>query len=152
MCQISEEMRQIIIATDAEGGKGPNGKVVTFGTLAFMKALGIPRGDAVNRIIIDVQHNAYVQVYICRGGMFPHGAEPIMELLSRLSPVLMHDSDPGTAEMATLETLRSLHTGDAEVAHSEADKVLLGFLREIGHRAVADAFEDARSRLGFYYA
>lgn len=98
MCQIGDELRQAIRDTDAEMGRAPNGKAWLFGTLAFMKALGVPKGDAVNRIIIDVQHNSYVQVYVCRGGGFPEGAEPLMELLSRLAPGLVHDT--ASAEVA----------------------------------------------------
>lgn len=94
MCQLGDDLRKLIVDTDAEGGQSPDGKAWLFGTRAFMKALGIPTGNAVNRIIIDVQHNAFVQVYVCQGGGFPNGAEPLMELLSRLAPQLVHETPP----------------------------------------------------------
>lgn len=49
-----------------------------------------------------------------------------------------------------LEALKGC--GDAEVAHSLADKILLEFLRDNGAEDVAQAFEEVREEVGFWYA
>ena len=41
---------------------------------------------------------------------------------------------------------------DAEQSHSEADEILCDLLRSLGYGAVANAFEDAKARVGFWYA
>jgi len=41
---------------------------------------------------------------------------------------------------------------DAEIVHFVAEEVLTEYLRYIGHNAVADAFDAARDRVGFWYA
>jgi hypothetical protein len=41
---------------------------------------------------------------------------------------------------------------DEEAAHGTADDLLIEFLREIGYEDVADAYEAARDRVGFWYA
>ena len=42
--------------------------------------------------------------------------------------------------------------GDPEGDHLDAEEILLMFLREIGHGEIADAFKNAKSRCGFWYA
>ena len=42
--------------------------------------------------------------------------------------------------------------GDKESDHGTADSVLLEYLRASGGQEVADAFERARERAGFWYA
>ena len=42
--------------------------------------------------------------------------------------------------------------GDSESLHGEAEDILLDFLRSQGHSEVANAFEEARDRVGFWYA
>jgi hypothetical protein len=39
-----------------------------------------------------------------------------------------------------------------EIGHSQADDILCECLRKLGAPEVADAFERARSRVGFWYA
>lgn len=57
-----------------------------------------------------------------------------------------------TSEEAIVE-LRSHDTeGDPEIAHSDADEVLLEVLRSNGFGEVADAYEQTRRRIGFWYA
>lgn len=52
-----------------------------------------------------------------------------------------------------ISRLSALEAGtDAERAHGEAEAILLRFLREIERGEVADAFEAARERVGFWYA
>lgn len=41
---------------------------------------------------------------------------------------------------------------DAEVAHSEADAILLLFLRDHGFSDIADTYEEVRDKVGFWYA
>lgn len=41
---------------------------------------------------------------------------------------------------------------DEENAHGEADRILCEVLRESGLNEVADAFERARDRVGFWYS
>lgn len=54
-------------------------------------------------------------------------------------------------EQEAIEQLTQLATnGDNEVAHVRADAVLLQFLREAGHGAVADAYEAINGE--FWYA
>jgi len=42
--------------------------------------------------------------------------------------------------------------GDPESDHGVAEEILCEFLRSCGHMDVADAFEEARDRIGFWYA
>ena len=42
--------------------------------------------------------------------------------------------------------------GDPETSHSMADEILLDYLKSIGDVSLADAFERARKRIGFWYA
>lgn len=41
---------------------------------------------------------------------------------------------------------------DAEISHPLADEVLLEFIRSKGYQDVAYAWEQARARIGFWYA
>lgn len=51
-----------------------------------------------------------------------------------------------------VDELAHLDPGDPEAAHNRADDVLCMYLRATGSRAVAEAFERARERCGFWYA
>lgn len=51
-----------------------------------------------------------------------------------------------------IERLNSLSGGDPEDDHGEADRVLLQVLRSHGLANVADAWESACDRVGFWYA
>jgi hypothetical protein len=42
--------------------------------------------------------------------------------------------------------------GDAETDHGTAEKILCEYLRFVGAGAVAEAFERAKDRVGFWYA
>ena len=49
--------------------------------------------------------------------------------------------------------LGEIQSGDKEVAHDEADGLLLGFLEEIGHSDVAEGWRAVAERCnGFWYA
>lgn len=41
---------------------------------------------------------------------------------------------------------------DPESGHAQADEQLVAFVREIGYSDVAEAYEQARRRVGFWYA
>lgn len=57
------------------------------------------------------------------------------------------------SEDETVKELDSYPEGtDEEAAHSEAEGVILAYLRSIGEARVADAFERCRDRVGFWYA
>ncbi len=58
---------------------------------------------------------------------------------------------PAQEAVAKLEAVDENHP-DEEMAHVEADRILCEFIRAIGHADVADAFEAARRRVGFWYA
>ena len=51
-----------------------------------------------------------------------------------------------------IERLNALTKGDPEIAHGEADDLLIAFLRWSGHSNVADAWVAACDRVGFWYA
>jgi hypothetical protein len=57
---------------------------------------------------------------------------------------------------AVYEAVRKLDAmpddGDAEILHGDADDILCDTLRKLGAGAVADAFERAANRVGFWYA
>lgn len=55
-----------------------------------------------------------------------------------------------TPEMV-IERLDSLTDADPEAAHGTADAILIEFLRGIGYGTVANAFENASDRVGFWY-
>ena len=50
-----------------------------------------------------------------------------------------------------LEKMNNL-TQDEEIAHSEAEDILLQYLRDLGHGELSDAFEQAIDEIGFWYA
>lgn len=52
---------------------------------------------------------------------------------------------------ATVEALDAIEGGDFERDHIEADRLLVEFVRVVAP-AVADAYEQARKRVGFAYA
>ena len=41
---------------------------------------------------------------------------------------------------------------DPEIEHGDAEDVLCDFLKEVGYGDLADAFDQARERVGFWYA
>ncbi len=43
-------------------------------------------------------------------------------------------------------------SGDAEISHDEAEKIVLRLLCEMGMEPVAAAFNAAKERVGFWYA
>ena len=51
-----------------------------------------------------------------------------------------------------VEALRGLKRGDWEAAHIKADEILLDYLRATYSTEVAEAYEKARKRIGFWYA
>jgi hypothetical protein len=54
------------------------------------------------------------------------------------------------ALIASLDTMQK--NGDPEALHATADDLLIQFLRNIGYGDVADAYEQAQDRVGFWYA
>ena len=42
--------------------------------------------------------------------------------------------------------------GDAEALHGEAEDILCGYLIAIGSKELAEAFDNAQERVGFWYA
>ena len=42
--------------------------------------------------------------------------------------------------------------GDSEILHGVAEKILCDYLIEVGAKELADAFDDANDRVGFWYA
>ena len=55
-------------------------------------------------------------------------------------------------ETEAINELHLLQEGDPESAHGRADGILIEFLESSGYPELADAYEDARSRIGFWYA
>jgi hypothetical protein len=47
--------------------------------------------------------------------------------------------------------LRALQRGNSEARHSEADDILIAFLRDAGYADVADAWCEAEERIEFWY-
>lgn len=44
------------------------------------------------------------------------------------------------------------YDNDAEFAHTECEAALMAYLRAVGHSEAADAYEECRDRVGFWYA
>lgn len=51
-----------------------------------------------------------------------------------------------------MSKLAKLDDTDPARSHREADLIILDYLRAIGEPQIALAFEDARRRIGFWYA
>jgi hypothetical protein len=51
-----------------------------------------------------------------------------------------------------LQALETMQAGDNEAVHYAADDLLLNFLRSEGYNDIAEAYERARDRVGFWYA
>lgn len=51
-----------------------------------------------------------------------------------------------------IHDLRNLDDWDQEIAHGYADDILLHLLESFGESEVAQAYRDARERIGFWYA
>ena len=57
-----------------------------------------------------------------------------------------------TPAQEAVAKLQALSPEYPDTEHIEAEKILCEFIRTIGHADVADAFEAARRRVGFWYA
>lgn len=57
------------------------------------------------------------------------------------------------AKAHVLAVLGAMPAGDHNEAgdHIDADRAIVGFLRGVGYADVADAYEAARDRVGFWY-
>ena len=55
-------------------------------------------------------------------------------------------------ELEAIKKLNELSSGDPEVSHTQADDIVLEFLRSNGHHELVDAWEEAEARIGFWYA
>lgn len=54
---------------------------------------------------------------------------------------------------SAVQKLEEMQSGtDEEIAHGDADEILLSVLRFSGQREVVAAYEAARDRVGFWYA
>jgi len=51
-----------------------------------------------------------------------------------------------------ITALNAIENGDSEIAHGQADDILLAFLKSNGHPEVALAWESAQDRATFWYA
>ena len=58
----------------------------------------------------------------------------------------------GMKQKEVIERLNGLSRTDPEVAHVVADDILLEFLRANNNGQVADAWEIAKDRVGFWYS
>lgn len=56
--------------------------------------------------------------------------------------------------MTSQEAVNALNNlpGDPEIAHGQAEDIIMEFLASNGMGEVSDAFEKARDRIGFWYA
>lgn len=52
----------------------------------------------------------------------------------------------------TIDSLNALSNRDKELAHSDSDDLMLEALRLAGWNDVAEAYDAARDRIGFWYA
>ena len=59
---------------------------------------------------------------------------------------------PEQAEKAAITRLNEMQAGDNEAQHGEADMILIEILRRWGHDKLADAWEQADSRVRFWYS
>jgi hypothetical protein len=57
-----------------------------------------------------------------------------------------------TPAQEAVAKLQALTGHDPEEEHGDAEEILCEFIRAIGHAEVADAFEAAANRVGFWYA
>lgn len=64
----------------------------------------------------------------------------------------MKTEDKEELKAKAIADLNALDDADPESAHSRADAILSNYVRAIGEVAIADAFEAARERVGFWYA
>ena len=55
-------------------------------------------------------------------------------------------------EEDAIKELNEMERGDNESVHNRADKLLCEFLRDNGYPALANAYEEARKRVEFWYA
>lgn len=51
-----------------------------------------------------------------------------------------------------IAALHALTDDDKEQAHIAADEMIVNFLRFIGEKEVADAYDETQARIGFWYA
>ena len=74
------------------------------------------------------------------------------EDLKALFAAAAEDNNQREVEREIAVTKLDELNGDPEVDHGNAEKILLEYLRLRGETAVAEAFERARERVGFWYA
>ena len=55
-------------------------------------------------------------------------------------------------EQEAIDKLNALPGKNAEYDHIDADQIIADFLRGVGYAALADAYEQTRDRVGFWYA
>lgn len=72
--------------------------------------------------------------------------------LKALFAAAAEDNNQREAEREIAVTKLDELNGDPEGDHGAAEKILLEYLRLRGETAVAEAFERARERVGFWYA
>ena len=60
----------------------------------------------------------------------------------------MENTDKGF----TINRLQTIPYTDPEIAHAEADALVVAYLRAIGETEVADAWQRAGERIGFWCA
>jgi len=51
-----------------------------------------------------------------------------------------------------IKQLEALESGDPERAHIEAEDIICNYLKEIGATEIVEAYDEARERVGFWYA
>jgi hypothetical protein len=51
-----------------------------------------------------------------------------------------------------IQQLNTIGGSDSEMAHIEADSVLLNYLRQTGSAELADAYDALKEKTAFYYA
>ena len=56
-----------------------------------------------------------------------------------------------TERQAIIDRFERLDEHDQEAAHSEADDLILEALERAGYKDIADAWREARLRIGFWY-
>ena len=54
-------------------------------------------------------------------------------------------------ELNAIIEMQKIEDGDTEMAHIEAEAIILQFLRDSGHELLADSFEETKNRIGFWY-
>ena len=76
----------------------------------------------------------------------------LIELEKARSELLAWSEKVEALEKETVKSLDGLTSGDPESAHGLADQCLIDFLRGAGFASIAEAYERAEKRVGFWYA